>query len=87
MDIAAQILVIITSSILVIFLIVAIVLVVLVIKVTNKIKKVANSGEVIAQNIERATKGFSKASTPLFFINLVRGFTSGNKSGKKGKRK
>jgi len=86
MSTAAEILVVITSVVLVVFLIIAIILVVLVIKVTSRIKKVTQSGELIAQNIERATKGFSKASTPLFFVNLLRGFIN-NKTTKKGKRK
>lgn len=81
MSTAAEILVIITSIVLVIFLVIAIVLVILVIRVTSKIKKVAESGEEIAHNLERATNGFSRASTPLFFINLLRGFVN-NKSSK-----
>ena len=84
MNTATEILVIITSIFLVIFLIVAIVLVVMVIRVTARIKKVASSGEAIAQNIERATKGMGKASTPLFFVNLLRGIAI-NKS-KKGRK-
>lgn len=79
MSTAAEILVIITSAVLIVFLILAIILVVQVLKVTAKIKRVAASGEVIAHNIERATKGMGKASTPLFFINLLRGIIKKDK--------
>lgn len=75
---------IITCVVLVVFLILAIILVVMVMRVTAKIKKVAASGEAIAHNLERATKGMSKASTPLFFVNLLRGFI--NKNDKKGNK-
>jgi type II secretory pathway pseudopilin PulG len=81
MNTATEVLVIITSSILVVFLIVAIVLAVLVIRVTAKIKKVANSAEVVAENIGKATRGMGRASTPLFFVNLLRGLVN-NKKGK-----
>ena len=84
MNTAVEILVVITSAVLVVFLVISIILVVQVLRVTSKIKKVAESGEEIAHNIERATKGFSKASTPLFFVNLLRGFMNGNT--KKGKK-
>ena len=86
MNSAAEILVIITSVVLVIFLIIAIVLVILVINLTRRIRRVAASGEVIAHNIERATSGLSKASTPLFFINLIRGFTGNKSTTKKGRK-
>lgn len=94
MSTAAEILVIITSVVLVIFLVLAIILTFLVIRVTSKIKKVAGSAEIVADNIGRATKGLRHAGTPLFFISLLRGIANKEnieklknlKKSKKGKK-
>ena len=72
MDTAAQILVIIVSSFLAIFLVLAIVLIVLVIRVTLKIKQVANQAEVAVDAVSKAATSMSKASTPFAIFNGVR---------------
>lgn len=68
----AQILVIILSVFLAIFLLLAIILVVMLIKVTHQIKTVANSAQRTAEHMESAAAGFSKVTSPVFVLGLVK---------------
>jgi uncharacterized protein YoxC len=68
----AQILVIILSVFLAIFLLLAIVLVVMLIKVTHQIKSVAHSAQQTVEHMESAAAGFSKFSSPMFVLGLVK---------------
>jgi len=68
----AQILVIILSVFLAIFLLLAIILVVMLIKVTRQIKTVASSAQRTAAHMESAVAGFSKVSSPIFVLGLVK---------------
>lgn len=68
----AQILVIILAAALAIFLILAIVLVVIGIRITIKIKSIASTAERAASNIEGTVSNLSRATSPLFVLNLVK---------------
>ncbi len=68
---AIEILVIILSAFLAIFLVVGIVLLSLLIKVTMQIKKVTGVAEKTASNVESLTGKIAKASSKLFVARLV----------------
>lgn len=70
MDVATQILVIIVSSVLCIFLIVAIILGIYLIKLTSEIRKVAKSAQDAVSNIDRTIMGISKFTSPLFAAQM-----------------
>lgn len=71
MDQAAEILVIIVSSVLSIFLVVAIVLGVYLIKLTSEIRKLAKSAQDTVSHIETAVVGVSKLTSPIFIAEMV----------------
>lgn len=71
MDQAAEILVIIVSSVLFIFLVVSIVLGVYLIKLTAEIRKIAKSAQGTVSNIESAVAGVSRITSPLYVAQLV----------------
>ena len=78
---ALEILVVILSIFLAIFLFGAIVLVVLLIKVTKQIKRVTSTAERTANGVEKVVMGVSKASGPLMLTRIMRDLF--NKSRKK----
>jgi uncharacterized protein involved in cysteine biosynthesis len=67
----AQVLVIILSLFLAIFLLLGIVLIALLIKVTRQIKAVTDSARTTAEHIEHAVAGASKVTSPVFLMQLV----------------
>lgn len=69
---AAEILVIVLSTVLAIFLILAIVLVVMLMKVTKQIKKVAESASRTANGVESAVLGFGKITSSAFILKLIK---------------
>ena len=71
MDQAAQILVIIVSSVLSIFLIVAIILGIYLIKLTSEIRKIAKTAQSTVSHIDSAVVGVSKLTSPLYIAELV----------------
>lgn len=71
MDQAAEILVIIVSSVLSIFLIVVIILGVYLIKLTSEIRKLAKSAQNTVSNLDSAVRGVSKLTSPIFIAELV----------------
>lgn len=77
---AAEILVIIVSSVLTLFLIVSIILGIYLIKLTVEIRRIVKSAEDTVDSIGSAAKGFSKLVSPVFaaeFINrLVKKYTN-----------
>lgn len=87
MDQAAEILVIIVSSVLSIFLIVAIILGVYLIKLTAEIRRLAKSAKDTVSHIETAVAGVSRITSPLFIAEMVsryfKKFTSKTKRGNK----
>jgi hypothetical protein len=68
----AQVLVIILSIFLAIFLLLAIILVAMLIKVTRQIKTVTNTAQRTVEHMESAAAGFSKFSSPMFVVGLVK---------------
>jgi len=71
MDQAAEILVIIVSSVLSIFLIVAIILGVYLIKLTSEIRKLAKSAQDTVSHVEAAVVGVSRLTSPIFIAEMV----------------
>lgn len=67
----AQVLVIILSVFLVIFLLCGIILAILLIKVTRQIKRVTSSAQRTAESIEHVVGSFSKATAPTMIIKMI----------------
>lgn len=67
----AQILVIILSTFLAIFLLLAIILTVLLIKVTKQIKAVTGTAARTAENVEKTIAGFTAASSPVLMFKTL----------------
>lgn len=67
----AQILVIILSTFLAIFLLLAIALTVLLIKVTKQIKSVTSTAARTADNLEKTIAGFTAASSPVLIFKTL----------------
>ncbi|OJU87616.1 hypothetical protein BGO17_01305 [Candidatus Saccharibacteria bacterium 49-20] len=87
MDQAAEILVIIVSSVLSVFLIVAIILGIYLIKLTAEIRRLAKSASDTVSHIDNAVVGVSRLTSPIFIAEMVnryiKKFTSKTKKGKK----
>ena len=71
MDQAAEILVIIVSSVLFLFLIVGIVLGVYIIKLTAEIRRLAKTAQNTVSHLESAVAGVSRMASPLYAAQLV----------------
>lgn len=84
MDQAAEILVIIVSSVLSVFLIVAIILGIYLIKVTAEIRRLAKSAQNTVSHIDSAVTGVTKITSPIFVAELVGKYIK--KFTKKGKK-
>ncbi len=84
MDQAAEILVIIVSSVLSIFLVVAIILGIYLIKLTSEIRRLAKSAQSTVSHIDNAVVGVSKLTSPLFIAEMVSRYIK--KFTKKGKK-
>ena len=87
MDQAAEILVIIVSSVLSVFLIVAIILGIYLIKLTAEIRRLAKSASDTVSHIDNAVVGVSRLTSPIFIAEMVnrhiKKFMSKAKKGKK----
>jgi hypothetical protein len=70
----AQILVIILSTFLAIFLLLAIILTVLLIKVTRQIKEVTGTAARTAESFEKAVAGFTAITSPLVLFQTAMKF-------------
>ena len=71
MDQAAEILVIIVSCVLTLFLIVAITLGIYLIKLTSEIRRLTKTAQNTVSHIDTAVVGVSKITSPLFVADLV----------------
>ena len=71
MDQAAEILVIIVSGVLSIFLIVVIILGVFLIKLTSEIRRLAKTAQSTVSHIDNAVVGVSKITSPIFVAEMV----------------
>lgn len=74
MDNATEILVIITSSVLVVFLLLAIAAVIQLMIVLGKIKRLAAKAEDVANAVESAADAFQNTVTPIRFGSLLGNF-------------
>lgn len=81
---AAEILLIIVSSVLSIFLIVAIILGIYLIKLTAEIKKLAKTTQDTVDHIDTAVAGVSKLVSPMFVASMIGQYIK--KFTKKGKK-
>lgn len=81
---ASEILLIIVSSVLSIFLIVAIILGIYLVKLTAEIRQLAKTARSTVDHIDSAVNGVSKLTSPLFVANLVTQYIK--KFTKKGKK-
>lgn len=71
MDQAAEILVIIVSTVLSVFLIVAIILGIYLIKLTSEIRRIAKTAQSTVSHIDNAVVNVSKLSSPLFVAEMI----------------
>ena len=81
---ASEILLIIVSSVLSIFLIVAIILGIYLIKLTAEIKSLAKTAKSTVDHIDTAVNGVSKLASPMFVASMVAQYIK--KFTKKGKK-
>lgn len=79
------VLLIVLSSVLIIFLISAIVAVIKLINVLNSMKRLAATAEKIAKNAESVSEFFTKSAGPLALGKLLSGVTDYIKNHKRGK--
>jgi hypothetical protein len=71
MDTAAEILVIIISSILAIFLIVLIFALVYVIKIMKQVRRISERAEHVVDSVEATASAFERAASPLAFLRII----------------
>lgn len=71
MDTASEVLVIIVSSILGVFLIVLIIALVFIIKILKQLKRITERAENVSASVEAAATTFEKAASPLAIIKLL----------------
>jgi hypothetical protein len=71
MNTASEVLVIIVSSILAIFLIVLIIAVVYTIKILKQVRRITDRAENVAGSVEAAASTFERAASPLAVLKIV----------------
>lgn len=75
MNTAEQILVVILSSFLALFILLGIILIVKLIHLTDKLKEIADTAHEVANNVEAASEMLKKTAGPLalgkFFVNIA----------------
>ncbi len=71
MDTATQILVIVISSVLGIFLILFIIALVYTIGIARRVKEIVSRAESVAGSVEAAASAFEKTATPLAVLKLI----------------
>lgn len=71
MNTASEVLVIIVSSVLAIFLVALIVALVYVVKILKQIRRVTERAENVADSVEAAAGTFEKAASPLAILKLI----------------
>jgi len=71
MNTASEVLVIIVSSILAVFLIVLIVALVFVVKILKQVRRLTERAENVAGSVEDAASTFKRAASPLAVIKLI----------------
>ena len=71
MNNAEQILVIIVSATLTLFLVVSILVLVKVLKVLDQIKRIGDHAEQVAENVEHTSEYFQKAAGPMAILKVI----------------
>lgn len=71
METASEVLLIIVSAVLAVFLIVAIVAGILLIKILNQAKRVVKTAENVALNVEAAAEAFERSSGPIAIARII----------------
>lgn len=71
MDQATEVLIIIVSSVLSVFLVVAIILGIYLIKLTSEIRRLTATAQNTVSHIDSAVVGVSKLSSPIFIAEMV----------------
>lgn len=83
MSTAAEILVIIVSSVLTLFLVISIILGIYLIKLSAEIRRITRSAQKTVDHIESAASGFSKFISPVFMADIIgriiKKYTKGSK--------
>lgn len=86
MSSAAEVLVIILSIVLSIFLIVGVVLLIYLIRLSAEIRRIAQSAQKTVDDIGDTVSGFAKIASPMFFADIIaryiKKFTHTSKKGK-----
>ena len=82
MSSSAEILVVILSIALAVFLILGIILTIYLIDLTRQIRRVTNSAERTAYNLESVVSKFSTLMTPILMVKMVTDFFNKFKKGK-----
>ena len=85
MNSSAEILVIILSVFLALFLVFGIILTIYLINLTRQIRKVTKSAERTVGNLESAVSGFTKVMSPIFVAEMVSKFIKKVKKNRKDK--
>lgn len=87
MENATEILVIITSSVLIIFLVGAIFAIVLLVKLLNKLKRLADKAESVVDAVESIGEAVKMANSPFRFTRIMQTFAETFKQAKTKKGK
>jgi uncharacterized membrane protein len=85
MDTASEVLLIIVSSILAIFLIILIAAIVYVLKILRQVKRITERAETVAGSVEAAATAFGKTATPLAVLRIIGKIVSQANQSRKGK--
>jgi gas vesicle protein len=85
MDTASEVLLIIVSSILAIFLIILIAAIVYVLKILRQVKRITERAETVAGSVEAAATAFGKTATPLTVLRIIGTIVSQANKSRKGK--
>jgi len=73
MDTAAEILVIIVSSVLAIFLLVLIVIAIYTVKILKQVRRITDRAENVAGSVEAAASAFERTASPLAMLKIISG--------------
>jgi uncharacterized protein YoxC len=85
MDTAAEVLLIIVSSVLSVFLVILIIVGIWFVKVLKQTKKVMEHAENVAGSVEQAAAAIERTATPLSVIKLIGGIIGATSRAKKRK--
>lgn len=87
MDTASQVLLIIVSSVLVIFLIILGIAGILFVRILNHVKKITQQAANVADSVESAANAFEKAAGPMAVLKLIANIINTAQRGRSGRKK